>query len=245
MARRRPLTDEESQAIYLAGRASLAFEEGGVVIDDVDPAKDPYARGDQQLRPRDPKRERRVRAFVTVPRLPLDAGGVLWLAYATVGPNADGKTVVSALSLEALLPRDAAVTVRVLQRFPVELLARKTLEAAEEKRQFDEWSQAYGLPSQLPAEEAARITRAAKKLGVEWAPPRGNRKTPRAFYDALAVEACQIAREERAVVPELMKRRKRPQSTIKRWLADARDVGALERGAWRLGPEYPAGREER
>lgn len=224
MARR--LTDEQKQELYLETQAERAREHGGVWIDDLNPRQ----RGDPELK--DP-RDLRVRAFVY-------AAGTLWLTYATVRPRDDGTTAVSAISIEAALPRDAVVTVRLLQRFPVGLLARRALEQAERENELDVWAAAYGRPAVPPAEAAARVVEEAERLGVRWAPPRGNRGTPRAFYDALALEVVALGREGATVVPEMVNRRGRDASTIKRWIRDARDVGALAPRGWKLGPAHPA-----
>ncbi len=225
MASGRRLTDEQRQEDYFRTLAARADEQDGVFVDDLNPTNDPSPSSDP--------RDLRVRAFV-------HASGVLWLTYATVRGREDGSAVVSALSIEAVQPEDAAVTVRMLVRFPVELLARLALERAHEEAQLDGWSEAYGLPAVPPLEAVARIEREAERLGVRWTPPRGKRPTPKVFYDAVALDAAEEHRLGRPVIDGLVARRGRGQSTIKRWIKGARGVGSLEQHGWKLGPTHPA-----
>ena len=206
-----------------------------MLIDDLNPLEDPHPSGNAD--------DLRVRAWVTM-------GGFLWGVYATVrARGTDGKVIVAALSIEPVWPaenlRNATVTARLLQGFPVELLARETLKSAAEEETAKQWAVAYAVPITLSRDEKNRIVDQAEKLGVRWSPPRGNRGTPRAFYDALAIEAIEIAGEGLAVAPELAKRHHKDKSTAKRWIRDAKRLGALDPrpATWRLGPDHPARKE--
>jgi hypothetical protein len=177
----------------------------------------------------------------------LVAGTVWELRGRLTRRRADGVVVVSGVSLTAALPTDVAVTSRVLQAVPLALISERVFAKLKEEHELNVWASALGLEAALPStDEQERVRKGVEFAGEQLAPPRGRGlKTPPSFYERLAVEAVEIAGVGLPVIAGLADRRSRPQSTIKRWVRDARRIGALERdeGIWKLGPEHPARRE--
>ena len=178
----------------------------------------------------------------------LFAGAIWHVTGRLVRRDADARIVLAGLGLVALDPPDMAITTRVSDAVPRDLLGDSALAWLREHRRLDEWVVALELPNIEPGGPQRRQARqkAAEAVGGSPVPPRGPRGTPPDFYERLAIEVVDIASGREAIVAELARRHERSETAVKNWLRTMRRAGVLDAGhaVWKLGPEHPARKEK-